>query len=148
MIKTYHDWFLCCHDIVPQINLDLSSFSSSVTPSHLFFPAFPSHFGSALLPKPHLEYLNAVGHHLWSTGGALAWADVWIPTASEMNAKNVQAVSGQRFWRVKVKRGNFLQRSFSKVLFDAAILNSTELSTEDYGEYLWIFSYPLIPLLG
>lgn len=99
MMKSCHDWFPCCHDSVPRINLDLSSSSTSAAPcclSFFFFLDFPFSLWLCAAPRAHLKYLNAVGRRLWSASGALAQADVWISTDSEMNAKNVQAVSGRR----------------------------------------------------
>lgn len=92
MIKSCHDWFPRCHGSAPWINLDLSPSSNSVAPSRLCF-AFSLSLWLCTAPRAHLKYLNAVGHCLWSAGGALAQADVWIPTASDTNVKNVLAVS-------------------------------------------------------
>lgn len=83
-----------------------------------------------------------------SAGGALAWAGVCgFQPPSDMNAKNVQGGFRQTLGSHSEEKLFFWRSFISRVLFDAAILYSTELSTRDYGEYLWI-RLPFNPSFG
>lgn len=97
----------------------------------------------SLALSSRLKYLNAAGHCLWSV--VLARADVWISLASEMNAKNVAGGYGQMLssgFLLVVKPQSIRTENFRGVKVagtlqsNAAILDSTELSSGDYREYL------------
>lgn len=102
MIKSCCDWFPCCHNFFLHPELIWHCLHPPVSPVHpVSFSLFPFLFLRLFsAARAHLKYFNAVGYCPCSAIGVLAQADVWILTASEMNAKK----KCRWFWRVKDMR--------------------------------------------